>query len=276
MPDLPPPPTARLGRWALAASGLGLTCLPVLGSGIGLALGVIALRRRARGQPEGALTASIAITLGIAGLLLVAATARLLLERRPYLVAAPPPSEPGWMPSPPPPVGEARRAGPAGSATRASRDAARIETTIGPVRLVDLPDRGVLRELLGAEADEAKRAGEALVLYAAAEDCKPCNGFAVALADARLQRALGASRFVRVDVAARTVELQRLGVPVEKVPGFALLGADSLVRDYVNGGEWGADVAENIAPVLGPFLAGKLAQRKFPFRSPTPRDLTTL
>jgi hypothetical protein len=51
-------------------------------------------------------------------------------------------------------------------------------------------------------------------------------------------------------------------LPLETVPGFALMGSNLRVVDYIHGGEWDADIADNIAPVLTAFVRGKYLNRR--------------
>ena len=49
------------------------------------------------------------------------------------------------------------------------------------------------------------------------------------------------------------------------VPAFVLLDEHNRPTDYVHGGEWDADIAPNIAPVLGDFMRGQYKQRRHPW-----------
>ena len=72
------------------------------------------------------------------------------------------------------------------------------------------------------------------------------------------------------------VELERSGIPTDVVPGFALIGNDGRALDYVNGGEWDADIPENIAPVLRDFIAGRYLKRRNPWKPGGAQGETTL
>jgi hypothetical protein len=115
-----------------------------------------------------------------------------------------------------------------------------------------------------------------LVLWVTAVDCAPCNGVSVALGTRRLQEALAGVRLLRVDAADFRSELVKLGVPVEVMPGFALIDRAGAPADYVNGGEWDADVPENIAPVLGGFVRGTYRARRNPWAGAPRGDETAL
>jgi hypothetical protein len=101
--------------------------------------------------------------------------------------------------------------------------------------------------------------------------CQPCNGVAAALPDARMQRALAGVRLIRLDLTEFGRELNHLGVPIARgdgtvlVPAFVLLDERNRPTDYVHGGEWDADIAPNIAPVLGDFMRGQYKRRRHPW-----------
>ena len=56
------------------------------------------------------------------------------------------------------------------------------------------------------------------------------------------------------------------GVSYGGVPWFFLLAPGLSPRDGISGGEWDADVAPNIAPVLGAFVRGRYAERREAWR----------
>lgn len=186
----------------------------------------------------------------------------------PSVVLAPPAA-------PPPPARSAKKA-PATSG-RTSREHGSITTTVGTIRLIDLaPEDGLLAKQLATELSTADRDHQRLVLWTIRHDCKPCDGVAAALPDRRMQRALSDVRLVRVDVRDFAIELERLRVPINSVPGFSLLGRESSVLDYVHGGEWDADIPANIAPVLSEFVRGRYLRRRHPWRGGQREDDTPL
>jgi hypothetical protein len=80
-----------------------------------------------------------------------------------------------------------------------------------------------------------------------------------------MQTALAGVRLVRVDGILFHEDLDALRVPHDDIPGFFLLAPDLTPRDGIDGGEWGDDIAPNIAPVLGAFVRGKYAVRRSPW-----------
>jgi hypothetical protein len=159
----------------------------------------------------------------------------------------------------------------------ASREAATRTLTIGTVTLVDPgTETPSLNAILEREQNRATEQKQRLMLFIVGSDCQPCNGVGVALRDARMQRALRGVRLVRVEGREYAVELERSGIPVDVVPGFALLKPDGRAIDYLNGGEWDADIPENIAPVLRDFILGRYSKRRNPWKTGAEHGETTL
>jgi hypothetical protein len=267
---------------ALGAAVLGFTCLLGMGGLLAVVLGIVALKEieRSEGRETGKALSITAITLGgvsLAGLVIafgvgIAMIARPAPPGPPPVAAKPPP--PHRAPRPAPAKSPELAPDPAGPESPLPSRKLQ-ETVLGHVRLID-PGAGVLSVLLETQRRAAATSGEKLVIFVVAPDCTPCTGVLDALTDTRMQRALERVRLVRVDASQRAGELNDLGVPVEAVPGFALLGPTLHPIDYVHGGEWDADIPENIAPVLGAFVRGKYLRRRHPFRRPQRPDDTAL
>ncbi len=175
----------------------------------------------------------------------------------PPVASAPPPADPG-------------RAPPDGAPPQTRT------TTIGSIVLVDVGVKEPsLKDVLLREQKIAKAENKEILVMASRQGCDPCAGVAAALPDPAMQKALENIRLVRVDAETFAEDLGRLQFDISAVPGFFLVASDAMPRDGVNGGEWGADVAQNIAPVLGPFVRGEYKHRKKPFR-PVRRNGTFL
>jgi hypothetical protein len=264
---------------ALGAAVLGYTCLLGMGGLLAVVLGIVALKEieRSEGRETGRGLSITAISLGglsLAGLVVAFGVGIAFIARPdppgpPPVAAKPPARRAPRLPSP-----ASTELTPAPEVPLAPRGELK-ETVLGHVRLVD-PGAGVLSALLESQRKEAATSGEKLVIFVVAPDCTPCNGVMDALKDTRMQHALERVRLVRVDASQRAGELSDLGVPVDSVPGFALLGRTLHPVDYVHGGEWDADIPENIAPVLGAFVRGKYLRRRHPFRRPHRPDDTAL
>ena len=158
-----------------------------------------------------------------------------------------------------------------------SRDDGVNVTQVGDITLVDVGgDVTPLKSELGRQQKSAQAESQTLMLWLVVPDCKPCNGVAAALGDPAMQTALRNVRLVRLNVREFSLELKHLNVPVEVIPGFALLGSDLAAEDYVHGGEWDADIPRNIAPVLGKFVRGEYKKRRHPWHGGARDDETPL
>jgi hypothetical protein len=285
----PPAPTAPwqdsaktngTSIFALLASLSGFVCFLGVGGALGVVLGLIARSEisRAGGRETGRGLSTAAIALGLLNVCLtvigVAVGITYLAQAKPSRVArsAPAATAPAWgAPSAPPRTKSPSRIAPP---PRASREAGSQVTTLGQITLADIS--GDLEAELDNQRKLAAAAGETLVLWLVVPNCKPCDGVAAALTSTEGQKALAKVRLVRVDRDDFQPELDRLGIPTEKIPGFALLDARSHARDFIHGGEWDADIAANIAPVLGKFVHGGYAKRRHRWRGPARDDETQL
>jgi hypothetical protein len=261
---------------AFIISVLGFVCLFGVGGVVGIILGVLAKGEIQRSDPpeRGRRLATAAVALGIVQIALCviaigAAIAGLMRPDRSAAIARPP----TLTPAPVRPIPSARPS----PGARSTLDRHQRESSIGSITLVDLgTDSGPLSQVLQQQYQRAQASGGRAIAFVVSPDCSPCNGVALALADPRLQRALGGSRLVRIDVRERAEELLLLGIPVETVPGLALLAPGARPADYLHGGEWDADVPDNIAPVLTDFVAGGSRPRRYPWRGLRRPDETAL
>jgi len=267
--------------FAFIASLSGFVCFLGVGGALGVVLGLIARGEisRAEGRETGRGLASAAIALGMLNVCLTVIGVAMGIT---YVARAKPPTSARSAPAataprvraPSAPAPRAAKPTNKAPAARASREAGNRVTTLGEITLADVSDD------LEAELDHqralAAAAGETLVLWLVVPSCKPCDGVAAALTSKEAQKALAKVRLVRVDRDDFQPELDRLGIPTEKIPGFALLDTRGHARDFIHGGEWDADIAANIAPVLGKFAHGGYAKRRYPWRGPARDDETQL
>jgi hypothetical protein len=277
----PSPPPTPLAVAAFVTGLLGVTCLPGSGGLVAIILGLLARGeiRESRGRRSGAALANAGLVLGtvsiVAALGLVVLWTTQLMQAasrgsaRRVAVATRPYVPPG-APTPPP---MSALPGPLGGAPSPRVEAepprdrrATVTVHVGAVLLTDLgTDVPSLARGLDEQRQLAARERRDLLLWTNAHDCAPCDGVAAALLDERLQNVLAHTLLVRVDVADFAAELDHFGVPVETIPGFARLGADNRPVDFVHGGEWDADLAINIAPVLRSFVRGDYVRRRHPW-----------
>lgn len=130
-----------------------------------------------------------------------------------------------------------------------------------------------LRQALSAEIAAAHAAGKEVLVMTTKSGCEPCSGVVKAMTEDSMQRALSPVVIVKVDVDVFDKDLDALQMQHDAIPGFFLVGPDAAPRDAIHGGEWGADTAENIAPVLGPFVRGEYTKRKNEWKKPMPRGV---
>jgi hypothetical protein len=279
-------PDSRLSPTALLALVVGLFSIacffvfPLIAGATGVVLGFVALSeiRRSEGRLHGDGVAIAGIVLGVLhvgtiviGLALIITTGASKSSAGPPAVALPLPPTPAPVPTTGPRPSNPEQPG------GKTPDAATRATKFGAVTLVDPgPGAGTLETLLREERARADAEKQKLMLWVSSPEFPSCNGVSVALRDARMQKALAGARILRVNVNDYYVELSRRGVPVEVLPGFVLLTPEGRPLDYVSGGEWDADIPENIAPVLGNFIHGRYVTRRSPWRGPTRSDETEL
>lgn len=145
------------------------------------------------------------------------------------------------------------------------------EKMIGTIPVVELGvSEPSLSQALVKQAAIAKAEGREVMVNVMSGTCEPCNNQLKALSDPLMQKALSKTRIVRVSVDVFKDDLLKLQMRVVPLPWYFLLRADGTPRDGVNGGEWGEDVAVNMAPVLGPFARGELKTRKEVFKPAAP------
>ena len=262
-----PMPTApQANASALAASALlAALLLGPVGAIFAIVFGWYARQRieRAGGHREGHVVATLAVALGVVLTMAWGGALSYVVWTRRYhaepLAAAPVPA------APPEPFAAPRAAAPKPRRAEPSLSAPQ-HTKVRREGQITVVDVGVetpsLAEELERQRAEASADGEAVLLMTTAGECAPCRGVDASLRDPLMQTALAHVRLVRVDLYVFHEDLDTLKIPHERFPGFFLLALDLLPRDGIDGGEWGDDVAPNIAPVLGAFVRGKYAQRK--------------
>jgi|SRR6478609_6409177 len=275
----PPGPlkTSGTATLALGAGVLSFVCLFGFGGVLAIALGWIAHVEieRSEGRLTGKGLASVGIGLGISNLVVSLVGLGVLAA----LALRPEPSPTVTAPRRPAPIAVPAPAFPApgaGSEPAPHAEAAEVEPVlpvlpprVGAISIVELGSgNGGLESQLSAQLKDATASGEQLLLWTVTTDCEPCAAFGRALPDARMQRALAKVRLLRADAASFPVELRRLGVPIETVPGFTLLDAQARASDHIHGGEWDADIPANIAPVIDKFVRHSFSGRRHPWARP--------
>ena len=139
-------------------------------------------------------------------------------------------------------------------------------TTTATIGKIDVVDVGIkeprLKDVLRRQLDAARNKNQTVLVMLTQDKCAPCHGVDESLSDPRMQRALANVRLVRVNIDVFSEEIKQLRMPQDDYPAFFLLSPDLRPRDGIHGGEWGEDIAENIAPVLGAFVRGNYRERR--------------
>jgi hypothetical protein len=124
----------------------------------------------------------------------------------------------------------------------------------GSLEVVDLdasrPLRGQLAEVLARTPRE-----RTVVIQTYVSSSAACKAIAGSLSDARMQKALADVTLVRVDVEEYDRELAHLHIETRMAPSFYKLDAKGMPTEAISADAWGASVPENMAPVLGTFMA---------------------
>ncbi len=142
-----------------------------------------------------------------------------------------------------------------------------VTTEVGKITLVDLGiGEPSLKAAVVRELATAKAAGEEVLVWTCVNAPGPCQDVEKSLSDPMLQTALEKIRIVRINIEVFRDDIAKLGLQVDPYPVYALFTADGTPRDAIDGGEWDADIPQNIAPVLGPFVKGDLKKRKKQFK----------
>ncbi|HVY27396.1 MAG TPA: DUF4190 domain-containing protein [Polyangiaceae bacterium] len=277
--------TSGTASLALAAGILSFVCLFGFGGLLAIVLGWIAYGEieRSGGRIGGKGLAGTGIGLGIANLVVsvVAVGVLVALAVRPdppSAALAPPPRPVPTVAPPRVPLPSPAPSAPNGpEVAAADPPLPTLPPHVGKISIVEAADgEGALEAQLLDQLHESAKSGEQVVLWTVTSDCEPCAAVGRALADARMQRALAKVRLVRADAASFPVELRRLGVPIDNVPGFTLLDTHAHALDHIHGGEWDDDIPANIAPILDRFLRHSLSTRRHPWARPLREGETPL
>ena len=120
------------------------------------------------------------------------------------------------------------------------------------------PKDGDLHALLLAEAGKALARGQTPFVEFDATWCPPCQAITGSLAarNELMLKAYGGVYLIHADVDEWGWDNSMAGFPpVKAIPAFFALDANGKPSGaFVDGGAWGADIPENIAPVLSKFL----------------------
>ena len=231
----------------------GLTGIPAVVLGFGAQSSI----RGSRGRLAGSGMAAWGIATGILGTVLGMVALSLVVVGTVMSARTPSATTRPSMPAP-----EATE--PAWSPTAPSLPAA--PSVIGSIRVVDLDvtAHATFRQQLESEYHRAASAHQTLIVMTNKRSCDVCDEIAGSLSDARMQAALAHVEIVRVDVDDFAEDLHAGGMLEETLPWFYKVDASLHPVDAISAGEWAENVPENMAPVLGSFVAGTLRIRRDP------------
>jgi thiol:disulfide interchange protein len=143
--------------------------------------------------------------------------------------------------------------------TACKRDQAPAAT--GPSRSVFVqlkPSAGELATALPAEVAKARAQHLKPFVEIGAEWCKPCKQLEASLNDPKMKEAFDGTYLIRLDVddwsgSLSTFELEPTVIPVV----FEVDAQGKSTGRSINGNDWGATTAENVAPQFKVFFATK-------------------
>ncbi len=114
-----------------------------------------------------------------------------------------------------------------------------------------------LTDALATYYDLANGVGLKLYVELGAEWCGPCVALKKSLPDPRMQRALKGTYIVRLDIDAWGDRLEKSGYSTGAIPAFYEVDKEGKPTGRkIDGGAWGENVPENMAPPLDHFFHG--------------------
>ncbi|MEO8464214.1 MAG: hypothetical protein ABI640_02655 [Gammaproteobacteria bacterium] len=132
---------------------------------------------------------------------------------------------------------------------------------VEPVPVVVLePAQGKLPDLLRREVANASAQHRVPFLQITAEWCVPCKKLRASLGDPLMQDAFDGTYIIRVDADAWKKELKAAGFDHPAIPVFFAVDAHAMPTGAkIDGGAWGEDIPQNMAPPLKRFFTAQIA-----------------
>jgi thiol-disulfide isomerase/thioredoxin len=118
------------------------------------------------------------------------------------------------------------------------------------------PSAASVESLLAGEAAKAKAKSLLPVAYLGAPWCGPCQAIKKSRSDPRMADAFAGTRVVELNIDEwKDTDLKALGFETGTIPVFFQLDDRGHANGRtINGGAWGPDVPENMAPALKTFF----------------------
>lgn len=133
-----------------------------------------------------------------------------------------------------------------------------------PVKVVVLePGSGALEALLQREVASAAQLGKVPFVQITAEWCGPCKRLRASLGDPLMREAFAGTYIIQVDFDAWEQPLKAAGFVSEGIPVFFAVDASARpTGEKIDGGAWGEDIPQNMAPPLGRFFSPIVARQR--------------
>ena len=126
----------------------------------------------------------------------------------------------------------------------------------GSVELIDAGDDTLdLSEFIDRQANLARQNNQRCLLVTMLPQCPSCAAFGYALAKTAFGPELGKIRVVRLDLGEFEDELKHLHLPIDRIPGFILLGHSGNIVDFLDAGEWNTNDPAEFIPIIEEFAS---------------------
>lgn len=138
-----------------------------------------------------------------------------------------------------------------------AKPAAKADTSTEPAafQVVNVPVGDDLPKLLAEHAALAKQANLAPYVELWAQWCGPCKKLEASMGDPRIEQAFAGVYLIRLDSDQWRSKLGSTGLDDSSIPVFFELDAKGVVTGRkIDGGAWGEDIPENMAPPLDAFF----------------------
>lgn len=135
------------------------------------------------------------------------------------------------------------------------------DATPDSVKIVNVTptDGKDLGEILKTQYASARTAGRTPVVELGATWCGPCKELAASLGDVRMRDAFAGTYIIHLDVDEWKDKLTPLGFSSEGIPAFFPINEKGVaIGPKIDGGAWGDNIPENMAPPLKKFFSANL------------------
>jgi thiol-disulfide isomerase/thioredoxin len=134
-------------------------------------------------------------------------------------------------------------------------------STADSVHVIDITAKpnDDLGKILQAEYATAIKGGRTPIVELGATWCGPCKHVAASLGDARMKDAFAGMYVIRLDIDQWKEKLAPLGFDASAIPAFFPINDQGkVIGPKIDGGAWGEDIPENMAPPLKKFFVANV------------------